>query len=117
MKNKIEINGIQIYAFHGCLEEEAKIGGHYTVDISLTTDFSKCFETDNLEDTIDYVTVNKIVEEEMAIRSKLIEHVGNRIFQRLKQTFKNLENCEVKIIKHTPPIGGNVKDVAIIIKD
>jgi hypothetical protein len=27
MKHTIEVNGIKIYAFHGCLPEEEKIGG------------------------------------------------------------------------------------------
>jgi hypothetical protein len=41
MKNKINIEGIKLYAFHGCLEEEAKIGANYIVDVNITTDFSK----------------------------------------------------------------------------
>lgn len=116
MKHTIEVNGIKLYAFHGCLVEESKIGGHYTVDVSITTDFSKSFETDELEDTVDYVAINRIVAEEMSIRSKLIEHVGYRIHQKLKQEIKGVIHSKVKVIKHTPPIGGDVKDVAIIIE-
>ncbi len=117
MKHTIELNGIKVYAYHGCLPEEAKIGGRYTVHISLTTDFSKAFTTDTLEDTIDYVTINKIVIEEMAIRSKLIEHVGQRIIKRLRNEIKGLTGSRVKVVKHTPPIGGDVDNVAIIIED
>lgn len=117
MKHTIEVNGIRCYAYHGCLPEEAIIGGHYTVYISITTDFSKAFTTDELEDTIDYVTINKIVVEEMDVRSKLIEHVGNRISLRLRKEITGLSSSKVKIVKHTPPIGGDVQDVAIIIED
>ena len=84
MKNRIEINGIKLYAFHGCLPEEEKIGGNYVVDVMLNTDFSSAAISDNLNETVDYVDVNRIVGEEMAIRSKLIEHVGQRIIKRLK---------------------------------
>src|SRR5690554_7322138 len=94
MKHTIEVNGIKLYAFHGCLDEEGKIGGHYTVDVSITTDFTASFSSDELEDTIDYVAINSIVREEMAIRSKLIEHVGYRISQRLKQEIKGLRSEE-----------------------
>lgn len=117
MKQTIEVNGIQLYAYHGCLEEEALIGGRYTVDILLTTDYSASFKSDALEDTKDYVQVNSIVKEEMAIRSKLIEHVGNRIYQRLKNEISDIKTIRVKVIKHTPPIGGDVDNVAIIIED
>lgn len=117
MKHTIEVNGIRLYAFHGCLPEEGKIGGNYTVSVSITTDFTNAFATDNLKDTIDYVTINKIVSEEMGIRSKLIEHVGNRISQRLRNEIKDINSSKVKIIKHAPPIGGDVQDVSIIIED
>lgn len=117
MKHTIEVNGIRLYAFHGCLPEETKIGGHYLVDVSMTTDFSVAAETDTLENTIDYVIVNRIVTEEMAIPSKLIEHVGQRIIKRLKDTLHNLHSLRIKVIKICPPINGDVENVAVIIED
>lgn len=115
--NTIEINSIQIYAFHGCLEEESKIGGDYSVDVMLNTDFSIAAKLDDLSKTIDYVVVNKIVEEEMSIRSKLIEHVGQRIVDRCKKEIKTISRIRVKITKINPPINGNVKNVAIVIEE
>lgn len=112
----IEVNNIRLYAFHGCLEEEGKIGGHYSVDVHLKTDFSKAMATDELIDTIDYVHVNKIVTEEMAIRSKLIEHVGARIVNRIQLEITNIAKLRVKITKICPPINGDVENVAIIIE-
>lgn len=116
MQNTIEVNGIKLYSFHGCLVEEEKIGGHYTVNVSITTDFSASFLSDKLADTVDYVKINQIVGDEMAIRSKLIEHVGFRISERLKNEIKGLIKSRVKVIKHCPPIGGDVDDVAITIE-
>lgn len=117
MKHTIEVNGIRLYAFHGCLPEEGMIGGNYLVDVSMGTDFQLAAETDTLENTIDYVVVNRIVTEEMAIRSKLIEHVGYRIIERLKKELNNLHAVRVKIIKLCPPINGDVENVAITIED
>jgi dihydroneopterin aldolase len=116
MKRKIEVNGIKLYAFHGCLEEEARIGGHYVVDVAISTDFSLAAETDDLSKTVDYVAVNAIVNEEMAIRSKLIEHVGQRIFSRIKNEIKGVSELSVKITKISPPINGDVSNVAILIE-
>lgn len=117
MTHTIEVNGIKLYAFHGCLEEEGKIGGHYLVDISLQTDFAEAAKTDELIKTVDYVDINKIVSEEMAIRSKLIEHVGQRIFNRIKKEINNVTKLRVKVIKICPPINGDVENVAIIIEE
>ena len=117
MKHTIEVNGIKLYAFHGCLEEESKIGGHYKIDVSIITNFTEAATTDKLEKTIDYVVVNQIVKEEMAVRSKLIEHVGQRIYIRVKKEISNIETLRIKIIKICPPINGDVENVAIIIED
>ena len=81
----IKVNNIKLYAFHGCLDEEAKIGNEYVTDVVLYTNFIKAAKKDDLTKTIDYVLVNKIVEQEMAKRSKLIETVGYRIIKRLKK--------------------------------
>lgn len=117
IQHTIEVNDIRLYAFHGCLAEESKIGGHYSVDVKLTTDFSKSTKSDALSDTIDYVLINRIVSEEMAIPSKLIEHVGQRIVNRTLAESKGIQKISVKIIKHTPPINGDVANVAIIIEE
>ena len=116
MKNRIEINGIKLYAFHGCLPEEEKIGGNYVVDVMLNTNFSSAALSDNLNETVDYVNVNRIVVEEMAVRSKLIEHVGQRIINRLKQELPSIETVQVKVTKLSPPINGDVDSVAISIE-
>lgn len=117
MKHTIEVNGIKLYAFHGCLSEEGKIGGHYTVDVHLETDFSTAAKSDKLSQTIDYVVINRIVAEEMDIRSKLIEHVGQRIINRIKQECVGVQKLRVKVTKICPPINGDVQNVAIIIEE
>jgi dihydroneopterin aldolase len=111
----IKIEGIRLYAYHGCLEEEAKIGADYIVDVTLETDFSAAAANDNIAGTIDYVTVYDIVKQEMAVRSKLIEHVGKRIIDKLNLNFKTLQNATVKVTKLNPPMNGNVEKVSIII--
>ena len=114
--NRIEVNGIKLYAYHGCLKEEGVIGGHYVVDVTIDTDFSVAAETDDLLNTVDYVDVNRIVTEEMAIRSKLIECVGWRIVEKIK-ALDNVANVTVKVSKLSPPINGDVNNVAIIIQE
>jgi dihydroneopterin aldolase len=72
---------------------------------------------DDLTQTINYVDINKIVCEEMAIRSKLIEHVGQRIIKRIKKEIKNITYLKIKVTKICPPINGDVDNVAIIIEE
>ena len=37
----IRVNNIKLYAFHGCLDEEAKIGSEYLVDVMVEADLAK----------------------------------------------------------------------------
>ena len=82
----------------------------------MTTNFSAAALSDDLSQTIDYVDVNRIVTEEMAIRSKLIEHVGHRISKRIHRELIGIDKLKVKITKICPPINGDVRNVAISIK-
>ncbi|PIE87274.1 MAG: dihydroneopterin aldolase [Bacteroidetes bacterium] len=117
MRHTIEVNGIKSFAHHGCLPEETAIGGHYLIDVQMETNFSVAAIDDDLSKTIDYVAVNKIVEDEMEIPSKLIEHVGQRIVNRLKSELNGIDFVRVKVTKLSPPINGDVNNVAIIIEE
>jgi dihydroneopterin aldolase len=111
----IKVNNIKIYSNHGCLEEEAKIGSWYRVDVKIKADLKKSAKTDDLSDTVDYVHLNHIVKEEMGIRSKLLEEVAKRILDRFFLELKTIKSATVSVAKINPPIGGNVKEVVIIL--
>jgi dihydroneopterin aldolase len=95
------------------LIEEGKIGSDYVVDLEITTNLKKSAETDNLEDTVEYVLLNKIVVTEMAIRSKLLEHVAKRIINKVLLESKLVNKVKVAVSKVNPPIGGDVQMVTI----
>lgn len=111
----IKVNNIKLYAYHGCLDEEAKIGSEYRVDICVKADLKKSSSTDELVDTVDYVHLNYIVKEEMAIRSKLLEEVAKRILDRILKEISIVKKARVSVAKINPPIGGNVEEVVIIL--
>ena len=111
----IKVNNIKLFAFHGCLDEEAKIGSWYKVDVSVKADLKKSAKTDELADTVDYVHLNHIVKEEMAIRSKLLEEVAQRILDRFFKELRMIRKATVSVAKINPPIGGNVEEVVIIL--
>ena len=116
MPNHINIQGIKLYAYHGCLKEEAKIGAHYIVDVFIETNFSEAAQTDDLSKTIDYVEIYEITKNEMAIRSKLIEHVAKRIQDKLLNKFKAISKLKVKVTKLNPPMNGDVERVSVTVE-
>lgn len=109
----IKVKNIRVYAYHGCLVEEGKIGSDYRVDVAVKANLSKSATTDHLADTVDYVHLNKIVKEEMAIRSKLLEQVAKRILNRILSEIPMVKKADVAVSKLNPPIGGNVASVTV----
>ncbi|MAR67818.1 MAG: dihydroneopterin aldolase, partial [Crocinitomicaceae bacterium] len=108
---KIILNEIRVYAFHGCMEEEKKIGSDYIVNLEVETDMINPAKTDDIVDAVDYVSLNKIVKEEMSVSSKLLEHVAQRIIDRVLKKFSEVESVVVSVAKQNPPIGGDVGEV------
>jgi dihydroneopterin aldolase len=112
----IKVSGIRLHSFHGCLPEEAKIGGEFIVDVLIDTDFSAAEKSDKLHDTIDYCEVYAMVKTEMAIRSKLIEEVCRRILDKLLTRFP-AAGFEVSITKLRPPMNGDVESVSVLLSN
>lgn len=108
----IEVRGIRLFAYHGCLREEESIGGHYRVDVSVRSEFGRAEASDKLVDTVDYGRVAAIVAREMAVRSKLIEHVAGRILSSLREQWPGSFTWKISVVKEHPPIEGSVEEVA-----
>ncbi len=115
MKHELQIRNIECHAYHGCMEEEAKIGQRFTVDVDLCFDMTAAIENDSLSDAADYVVIHKIVREEMGIRSKLIEHAAGRIVKRMQQQYPMLTALSVSIHKYNPPVNGQLGCATVVV--
>ncbi len=112
----IAVNAIRLFAFHGCLPEEARIGGHYRVDVTVEGDFDKAEHSDELADTVDYGRITQVVIEQMARRSKLIEHVARRIIEALRKEWPLAVRFRVRLVKERPPVAGDVAEVEYVLE-
>ncbi len=109
----IKLRNIKVFSYHGCLDEERKIGSDYRVDLTVKGDLAHSSKTDSLADTIDYVHLHKIVKEEMASRAKLLETVAERILNRVLKELLLVQKVKVDVSKINPPIGGDVGRVTV----
>ena len=113
----IRLKNIRTFSYHGCLAEEGKIGSDYTADLEIKTDLRKSAASDKLEDTVDYVLLNRIVVEEMAVRSNLLEHVAHRIIKRVFAEIAAVSRITLAVSKMNPPLGGDVEAVTIVMEE
>lgn len=110
---KIRLEKMEFYAYHGCFSEEQAIGTHFNVDIEMEADTTISQQSDNLDDTVNYLSVYQTVKKEMAIPSKLLENVCERIANTILSTFSKIEEIKVKVSKLNPPLGGKLDAVSV----
>jgi len=113
----IKVENIRVFAYHGCLKEESKIGSDYLVDLEVEANLQKSSETDLLRDTVDYVFLNRIIREEMLKPTHLLETVAKRILTRIFNEDQIVERATVWVSKLNPPIGGDVEKVTVIMSE
>lgn len=107
MSSKIYLRNVRFHAFHGVLPQEGIVGNDYLVNLVLDYDFSSAMQTDELQGTLNYAEVYQKVREEMAVSSKLLEHVAGRIAHRLFSDFPEIQKLQLSITKVNPPMGAD----------
>lgn len=107
MSSKIYLRNVRFHAFHGVLPQEEIVGNDYLVNLVLDYDFSSALKTDDLQGTLNYAEVYQKVREEMAVPSKLLEHVAGRIAHRLFSDFPEIQKLQLSITKVNPPMGAD----------
>lgn len=112
--DKILLNNLQFYGFHGLLPEENRLGQRFQVDVVLYANLQNAGQTDNMMESIHYGEAYSIVQKIVEGEAKnLIEAVAEEIAQALLQAFEKLQACTVKVIKPDPPIPGHYTSVAV----
>ena len=108
----ITVKGIRVFAYHGHLPEEAILGGHFIVNILVEADTTEVEKTDDLNDTVDYVTIIEIVKYQMAIRADMIEVPAKRIVDAILPLNK-VQKVTVEVEKTQPPIDASFDKISV----
>lgn len=108
----IELRQLRFFADHGMYAEEMKVGNEFEVDISVGCKSPKKKIT-SIEQTINYVEVYRIVQEEFAKRRQLLETLAMDIAEQIRLQFTEIENVVITIRKLHPPITNFSGSVAV----
>ncbi|MBM7580677.1 dihydroneopterin aldolase [Jeotgalibacillus terrae] len=112
--DKIKVNEMEFYGYHGVFTEETKLGQRFRVNAVLELDLSKSAESDNVDDSINYADVYNVCKEVVEGEPlKLVEAVADRIASRMLSEFDILDRITIEVVKPDPPIPGHYNSVAI----
>jgi len=112
MNDKILLQNMMFYGYHGVYEYEREQGQRFYVDVELEFDFGKAAESDDWHDTIDYVSVyNQVKSIFETQRFKLMESLAGHIATTLIQG--PIRQVTVRVRKPGVPLPGQVDFVQI----
>jgi 7,8-dihydroneopterin aldolase/epimerase/oxygenase len=112
--DKIFVNHMEFYGYHGVFPEETKLGQRFIVDLMVLVDLKKAGETDELEYSVNYGELFQVCKEIVEGKPyKLVEAVAERVAQTLLKQFPLISEAAVKVIKPDPPIPGHYRSVAV----
>lgn len=112
--DKIFLNEMEFYGYHGALPEENRLGQRFRVTVILESDLQAAGKSDELELTINYAEVYQLCKEIVENQTyKLIEAVAENIAGAILAQFPEVKQITVKVIKPDPPIPGHYQSVAV----
>ena len=109
----IFIDQLHLYAFHGVMEQERRVGAEYVVDARVHYYIKEAITSDDVCDTLNYAELCLIVKEQMAQPSKLLEHVAGRICQAICERYPQATAVELKLTKLNPPMGADCSGAGV----
>lgn len=115
--DKIIINNLHIYAYHGVNEEERRDGQNFYLDITAFLDASVPCVTDRVEDTVSYSSmIKKIVPAFTAEKYDLIEKAAQVVADCVLDNFEKVQAVEVTLRKPEAPVKAGFGYVAVQIR-
>ncbi|MBO4581607.1 MAG: dihydroneopterin aldolase [Bacteroidales bacterium] len=109
----INISGMKFYAYHGCFDEEKVVGTYFEADCKLNVEVIGAAKEDDLQQTVNYQEVYKVLQHEMQQSSALLENVVYRMLCALMNTFSAVKSAEIELYKLNPPLGGPIRSVSV----
>jgi len=114
---QIQIEGLEIYGYHGVLPEEKTLGQPFAFDVFLTLDECPGAHTDRVEDTIDYTEVIDVVTEVVTGQSfDLLERLSCAVAEAVLERFGSVAAVRVKATKPRAPIPCALRGVSAVVE-
>lgn len=109
----IELKNLRFFAEHGMYPEEVKVGNEFEVDVVIACRSPKKKIT-SIEQTVNYVEVYRILQEEFSQRKFLLETLAMEIADKIEVQFPDIEKISISIRKLNPPITNFSGSVAVV---
>lgn len=113
--DKIILENMQFYGYHGALTEENRLGQRFTVSLIIGTDTKAAAKNDDLTQTVNYAEIHAAVKNIMeGAPVKLLETLAETIAAKI--LCYGALSVQVTVKKIHPPISGLLEYAAVQIE-
>ena len=103
--NKLIIQDLEVFAYHGVYEEEKKLGQKFVISLEIWFDMRKVSASDRIEDTLHYKKLCWWIDTFLKERSyDLIETVAVNLCENILMEYSTVERVKVCLKKPWAPI-------------
>lgn len=116
MSDRILVHRIALFAHHGLLPEEERLGQRFYISLDCRLDLSAAGATDDVSRTVSYADLTEIaVRIGTQRRFGLIEALAETIAAEILGTFPAIDSIEVRIDKPSAPVPALIEGVSVAI--
>lgn len=113
---KINIQGLRLFAYHGVLPEENKLGQEFEIDLFLTVVHPSTLKDECLDHVLSYWDAIETVKHVFTSKTfKLLENAAQTILDSLAE-YRNIKCATIHLKKLNPPIPVTIDYVSVIIE-
>lgn len=112
--DKIKLERMEFYGYHGVFPEENKLGQRFCIDVELCLDLKPAGASDDLERTVNYAEVYETIKEIVEQRKfRLIEALAEHIASAVLDTYTVINELTVRVVKPHPPFAAHFLGVTV----
>ena len=116
MTDRILVERIAVFAYHGLLEEDARIGQRFYISLDCRIDLRPAGLSDDVAKTVSYADLTEIVVRIATTRRfALIEALAEAIAAEILERFEGVDSIVVRVDKPSAPVPAVIDGVAISI--
>lgn len=105
--DKILLNNLGFYGYHGVLKEESVLGQKFFIDMELLLDTKEAGLTDDMNKSVSYADVYEVAKEITEKRRfNLIEALAENIAKEVLEKFNLINEVMVRVKKPEAPVNG-----------
>ena len=116
MSDRILVQRIAVFAYHGLLEEEARLGQRFYISLDCRLDLAPAGRSDDVAHTVSYADLTEIVTRIATQRRfALIEALAEAIAAEILERHAPIAEVRVRVDKPSAPVPAVIEGVAIMI--